>query len=349
MAIAIVAASAKIASTLIHENEKRWPATCLMAGIGCLSEVADIQLELHVRIGEASNPMATHSADQAEPSHFDWREPPFAGGRCGARVDLRPIARGGWLTPLQSATAFSEKQALLSERPAQCGALWATTGALAALRRGEQLLAQQMSDAGLTTGSSVPTDPTIPLLAAALQVHEDLCLMWRVGGSYCLLAANLCRPSYWSLADKLGCSLLDIHAGVTDLTGAQRQRMQSVFDKLPSERVFERRNWFMHSSGAGFEPQPDSMEYADYPGPWFLRSERQTLRRLDTDMLLFAIRVDIEPLERVQHHHQARDDLLIALRALDDTALQDFGGADKRAAALNAVLQLRSSDAAVNA
>ncbi|HLK46346.1 MAG TPA: heme-dependent oxidative N-demethylase subunit alpha family protein, partial [Acidimicrobiales bacterium] len=64
------------------------------------------------------------------------------------------------------------------------------------------------------TGQRTPTAGVHPLEAASLVVQEDLCVLTAQAGEWRLVAACVCFPSRWSLASKLGCTLLGIHEPV---------------------------------------------------------------------------------------------------------------------------------------
>ncbi|MFK7913704.1 MAG: heme-dependent oxidative N-demethylase subunit alpha family protein [Pseudomonadales bacterium] len=268
---------------------------------------------------------------------FDWQQPPFADGHCGARLALQPVATGHWLTAAPGAAVPAYKREMHQRHGVHCSAVWPRPDAVSLLQQAERRLVELLQQVQVPLPTPLAGDIGVPLMTAALAVHEDLCLMAHLGGEYRLIAANLCMPSYWSLGAKLGEPLRSIHEPVTDLDAAQLQRMEQFFLALPDDRVFERRNWFLHGSGEGYEPTADALVYEDYRGPWFLRSERQTLRRLGTELVLFAIRVDIEPMAKIAGFPQAHADLQLALHNLEGTALLDFGGAPKRAAALAAL------------
>lgn len=178
-----------------------------------------------------------------------------------------------------------------------------------------------------------------PMVALALQVPEDLCLLWRGASEYELLSACVCQPSYWDLTQKVGLGLRAIHAPVAELGPVLAGRMAHFFDHLPDDQVFERRNWFVHGSGEGYQSQRDRLDYRKYSGSLYLRSERQSLRRIDRDLIVFSIRVDLEPLDRIIEHPQALSDLRLAVEALSGTALSDFGGVEKKQRVLSTLNQ----------
>lgn len=269
---------------------------------------------------------------------FDWNDPPFAGGRAGARMGLSPVAVEDWLTPADRAATERKRARLLSD-PQQVSAVWEARGAAVALERASLQLEAAMAILNLDHPPAPDATAALPLVPAALAVREDLCLLWRVGSDYRLLAGVVCAPSYWSLPVKMGLSLPAIHAPVAAMDKTLQARMQRFFVTLPASRVFMRRNWFVHGSAEYFQPDPDALDYG-HPTPLYIRSERQTLRRLDDDLVLFAIRVDIEPLARVAAYPQALVDLRQAVAGLAAGALADFGGASKQRCVLNALQQL---------
>lgn len=136
-----------------------------------------------------------------------------------------------------------------------------------------------------------------PLDRAGRSVQEDLCLLRRVAGGWHLAAASLCFPSRWRLADKIGRHITAVHGPVAGYADRLAARVDGFLDRLGPRPVW-RRNWFIHPDAALF--QPDRPPGGDpvvpaaevMTGLW-VRSERQTLRRLDPleEWILFTIRV----------------------------------------------------------
>ena len=73
----------------------------------------------------------------------------------------------------------------------------------------------QQTDAGLevigATGDTAGDLGEAPLVAASLLVQEDLILMRRDDSGWRLAAGSLCFPSSWSLLEKFGKPLQQIH------------------------------------------------------------------------------------------------------------------------------------------
>lgn len=139
-----------------------------------------------------------------------------------------------------------------------------------------------------------------PLEQAGRQIQEDLVLMVPHGDRHHLDAAVLCFPSHWRLADKLGGSALEIHGPVPHYEAELAVRVDRFLDRLRPDVLVVRRNWSVHDSPARFAPDPPTdprPAVAEEVGERFwLRSERQTLRRLPrTGVVLFTIRVQQAP------------------------------------------------------
>ncbi len=151
-----------------------------------------------------------------------------------------------------------------------------------------------------TGATAVPTD-VHPLDAAGRLVQEDLCLMVLRDGAPHLDAASLCFPSYWRLADKLGRPMADVHGPVAHYGEELAAKVDTFLQRLRPERPVWRRNWSIHDDPSYFLPDPTPPRDVDPPDGLFLRSERQTLRRLETsDVVLFTIRTQQVPLAVVE-------------------------------------------------
>lgn len=139
------------------------------------------------------------------------------------------------------------------------------------------------------------------LEAAALLVQEDLCVLVRRGESWCLDAGVVCFPSMWSLRSKLGCPIAEVHAPVPSYAEELAERVDRFLDRL--DRPVWRRNWLIHDSPDLHLPEPPPhLAEPSVPDELWLRSERQTLRRLPaTGAALFTIRTQQVPLAVIPH------------------------------------------------
>lgn len=164
-----------------------------------------------------------------------------------------------------------------------------------------------------------------PLAAAGLAVQEDLCLLRRRDGAWHLDAALLCFPSRWRLDHKIGRPLVDVHAPTPGYRDHLASRVDRLLDRLTGRPVL-RRNWFIHPDPQLHQPEApaiDPIVPADRVAEALhVRSERQTLRRLECGWVLFTIRVQHEPLGVVlrSDEHRGRLARYVALAPMSDLA-----------------------------
>lgn len=239
-----------------------------------------------------------------------WVNAPWRGGLAGHRMGLHPVSTDEWLADPITGDCRSDKQRLLADPTASVFA------ELPCSRPAQSMLLELVESIHRVRGDS--TLP--PLIAASLLVPDDLCIMTRAESSYRLTAASLCAPSYWHLADKIGRPLDYIHAPVPGLNERLGGLMTRFFSQLPPARVFERRNWLIHTSERLYHPEPKPWPRrgeAPTPSMLFVRSERQTLRRLDADHIVFTICVSCHPLADIAEHPDSAADLLTTIRSLD--------------------------------
>jgi hypothetical protein len=141
-----------------------------------------------------------------------------------------------------------------------------------------------------------------PLEFAGRLVQEDLCLLQRGEAGYRLVAAVLCFPAHWRLADKLGRPLEVIHEPVPGFGERLAAPVDRFFASIQVARPVWRVNWSLVDQPTLFlppehrgHPQPIS---ADRAGEQlWLRVERQTLRRLPrSGDVVFGIHTYVDPL-----------------------------------------------------
>lgn len=172
----------------------------------------------------------------------------------------------------------------------------------------------------LPTGGTVDLgDGGEPALKrAAHLVPDDMVVMRRGATGWRIAAASLCFPSSWSLAEKFGRPLDEVHAPVPDFAAGTRNAalIERMFDNLRPDMPVKRQNWSLYHDAELYHPvghAAGDIDPAAIPGPLHLRRERQTLRKLpDTGDILFTIRILIDPLEEVAASEGGGD----ALRAM---------------------------------
>ncbi|RKS72698.1 uncharacterized protein DUF3445 [Motilibacter peucedani] len=138
-----------------------------------------------------------------------------------------------------------------------------------------------------------------PLELAARLVPEDLCLhLPGDDGVLRLVAACVAFPSRWSLREKLGQAVGEIHSPVPGYDPAIRGPVDQLLDRLPPGRVLWRLNGSLLDDPALFQPAgPARHRGVRVPEGVVLRTERQTLRRLPrTGAVVFTIRTFVDPL-----------------------------------------------------
>ncbi len=200
-------------------------------------------------------------------------------------------------------------------------------------------------------GARVAPDADDPLASLGAMTAEDWCLLSPdpAAGEYRLLAAVLCFPSRWSLAEKLGRPLTAIHAPVPDYDAALARRVNRVFEGLRAGRPVWRVNWLVHPTAELHLPLGEGEKAAPRPARaerLYLRVERQTLTRLPgTGAVAFGIRTRVTPIEALAP--AVARGLADALGGLDAATVAYRSGADLQRAAIARLRALGAEPAAV--
>ena len=135
--------------------------------------------------------------------------------------------------------------------------------------------------------------------------HEDMCLLTRREGEdqHRLVGAAVAWPSDWSPAEKLGLPLRALHAPIQGYEEQLASGVDHFMAKLKPGAIYGRANWFIAATGAmRWVAKPPERAFAHITPQnagetLFVRSERQTLRRLpETQAILFTIGVYVAPL-----------------------------------------------------
>jgi dimethylamine monooxygenase subunit A len=151
----------------------------------------------------------------------------------------------------------------------------------------------------------------IPIDLAGRLVQDDLCLLVTVDNTYQLGAASVCFPLHWRLSEKMGQSLVHIHAPVPDYPATLQQPVDRYFQMLRTDAPGYRFNWSLVDRpeltlDLDFETSPAEMTPDNLGEHLWIRVERQTLRRLpQTEAILFAIRTYVYPLSLLEQHPTA--------------------------------------------
>lgn len=160
-----------------------------------------------------------------------------------------------------------------------------------------------------------PDDPT-PLKTASLMVQEDLVLMRKCDDGWRLVAASLCFPSSWSLAEKYDRPLQVIHTTVPAFGPGTRiaELIARIFGSLKVELPVERMNWSLQENADLFHPRSkfERDSGTEKKGGFLagqatesvhIRVERQTLRKMPVSGdILFTIRIYLDPIRVLESH-----------------------------------------------
>ncbi|MGB3165561.1 MAG: DUF3445 domain-containing protein [Alteraurantiacibacter sp.] len=143
------------------------------------------------------------------------------------------------------------------------------------------------------------------LESAARHAWEDMCMLLPdADGLYRLVGAAVAFPTDWHPADKIGLPLRALHAPIHGYEKQLASRVDRFMARLKPGHIFGRCNWFVSPTSAlrWIDDAPPSQTFAhvlpDNAGATlFIRSERQTLRRLpQSGAIVFTIGVYLEPL-----------------------------------------------------
>jgi hypothetical protein len=146
-------------------------------------------------------------------------------------------------------------------------------------------------------GRIVPVDTEAPLRTIGRLVQEDFCLLVKPDGAaeHVLVAAILCFPASWTLAEKIGRPLFRIHRPVASYDAGVAARVQRLFDGVQADRPLWRANLLGYADPALHQPRPEERPRVAPSGPApYLRSEVQTILRLPrTGAVAFGIHTSV--------------------------------------------------------
>lgn len=224
-------------------------------------------------------------------------------------MGLTRITEDAWLVPDEHRDAeLAQREHLLDDRADEVFVAVAGTGAASAevldlVRAWERAYAPELAGRPVDRRQH-------PLEAAGRRTQEDLVVMAPHADGYHLDAAVLCFPSHWRLLDKVGGSAAAIHGPVPHYADELAEKVDRFLDRLRPGVLVARRNWSVHGDEALHAPippvDPTPVEVDEVADALWLRSERQTLRRLPASgSVLFTIRVQQAPFAAFRSHPAA--------------------------------------------
>jgi len=238
---------------------------------------------------------------------------------------IRPAAPDSWLTQDDAfagqmalrdrliAERFEAVHALLPDAGPAAAELYRTAMALLATRPGYRRTAEAMTR---PDGVRVPLTPARPLATLGRLVQEDLCLMLPGPQGHRLMAAILCFPASWTLAEKIGKALLAVHRPVAEYDADLTRRVQRLFDAIRPEAPLERGNLLAYARPDLFQPKREADPRSGIAaGAPYLRAERQCLLRLpETGAVVFSIHTYVVRRAALDAAHRAEIEALMAAR-----------------------------------
>ena len=273
---------------------------------------------------------------------------PFNGERGRLRLGLGAIAFADWIQYEDDfADRINEKQNLINKKGKQV--LGAMPGSLAAqqelLGLALKNIQQHHADRFIISDDEVVSKnnnkryaiadyENNPLELVSYLVADDYCLLKEDGEDYKLVAASVCAPTWWTLAEKMGKPLARIHAPIAGLEDKIGRMIRHFLQNLKIEECYQRSNWFLFSRPDlcvipdGFNMYKDmrNINTENIEDRLFLRSERQTFRKLkNTNAIVFGIKVYVEPISIVKKHPAIAEDLMTALNTMTAEQKQALG------------------------
>lgn len=273
---------------------------------------------------------------------------PFNGERGRLRLGLSPIDVSEWIQYEDDfSDRITEKKNLIKEHGKQV--LDALPSSLAAQKEFLSLLLKNIKqyhadrfdvtgDDGLVKCESqsynINDYECCPLELASYLAADDYCLLEEEGEDYKLVAASVCAPSWWTLSEKIGKPLASIHAPIVGLEDKIGRMIRHFLQNLKVTDCYQRSNWFLITSSDlcvfpssfDFYSQLENINNSNIETNLYLRSERQTFRRLEqSNKIVFGIKVYVEPISMVKTHPAIAKDLMLALNTMNDEQKEGLG------------------------
>lgn len=268
-------------------------------------------------------------------------------------MGLRPLDLGDWLEVDEDLGAFLDHKAqVLADRHGDVVAVVEDPDGRVR-RAGQELLdvlVQHLAECHPTThrrmgdtvvvhgrAEPVPVTPSAlelagihPVDAAGRLVAEDWAVQLEGRSGWTLVAASVCSPTRWVLADKLGLPMAAVHAPVAGYVEQLADPVDRFFERLEVDAPRWRLNWnltdddSLYQPGGKYRTEPaEGLGPDDVAEAVWLRVERQTLRRLPgTGAVVFGIRVHQDPLGLLAGRHDVLERLSATIRSFPPGTLE---------------------------
>ncbi|MGB0507667.1 MAG: heme-dependent oxidative N-demethylase family protein [Pikeienuella sp.] len=280
---------------------------------------------------------------------------PFMSPRTAVPPGVQPLSLSDWIDVDEAyAPQMAYRERILAEHP---GIVLMNDGTGAGREALRTVLASLAGREGFRIGETsvqrpdgieVALDFDAPLATLCCLVQEDFLIHEKPEGEaqHWLKSGLLVFPSRWSLAEKMGRPLTQIHERVPGYNEHLAPRVQRFFDALKPERALVRGNWLVHSTPELFQPLTDDVKYAEprqQEGRFWLRVERQSLIRLPvTNAVVFSVKTMITAVENLTLEQQ--HGLAVALDGQSVEHVEYHGGQAYHDAARAAVGALTNAN-----
>ena len=247
-------------------------------------------------------------------THSILVKPPWQKTKRKYRMGLRPIEKDAWITTTLPPEITNHKTTLLENQYEEVVAV--TDESI----RAQKILAKVLE---------IKVNTTYPdlIAIASANVVEDL-LIIDTGNQNRLIAASVCSPSYWDVREKLGLPLWDIHQAVDGLNNYLGESINTFIKNLDFMKPFGRENWFIHGDDKRFHHHVEQQLDTE-PENWFIRSERETLCRIEEDYVVFTINPRFTRLTDIFKFPEALQSLKQSLEGFSEDEIAYFGGKNK--------------------
>ncbi|TWT51368.1 hypothetical protein Pla22_41450 [Rubripirellula amarantea] len=141
-------------------------------------------------------------------------------------------------------------------------------------------------------------EPITDFVTAAIGVQEDI-VICQGEDDFAVMAGVVCFPSGWSIAEKIGLPLSEVHGPVPGFASAMAESTRTLMDRLKVGRPVSRTNWGVRASArwdqspkhsASFAREAEKITCDNAGHRCHFRVERQTLSRLErTGDIVFTI------------------------------------------------------------
>ncbi|HXG46575.1 MAG TPA: DUF3445 domain-containing protein, partial [Methylomirabilota bacterium] len=152
-------------------------------------------------------------------------------------------------------------------------------------------------------------------------------------GTFRLVAGCVCFPSSWSLPEKMGRPLGEIHGVVPGLNASLGRSIDGFLSRLKPGTGWRRANWGLSRSpelNQNPERRLPRLDAAVRENEVWLRIEHQILTALPTGGILFGIRIESRPLVQVRREAGVAAALARALRTMPEEVARYKGLATAR-------------------